>query len=123
MVKYLRDTFQIPDGMMETYIKHLINADATREAILRAFQDHLIGNPLIKEDDPILFYFAGHGGRQPSKRKDWNSQQGKVEVICPYDVASVHGIPDYTMAALLRRLQYENGRNIVSMNPISKAYS
>jgi hypothetical protein len=36
-----------------------------------------------------------------------------VEVICPYDVVFKGGIPDYTIAGLLRRLQHERGDNIV----------
>jgi hypothetical protein len=102
-------------GVPENCIKQLTDANATRGAILKAFNEHLIQNARITVDDPIVFYFAGHGGRQETERPGWVCEQNKVEVICPYDVQTSHGIPDYTIAALLRRLQHEKGNNIVNL--------
>jgi uncharacterized caspase-like protein len=112
---YLFGHFKQDKQDQDRYIKHLKNSEATRKAILDAFQDHLIDNPYIKVDDPVIFYFAGHGGRQKTNREGWVAHQNKVELICPYDIASAHGIPDYTLAALLRRLEAKKGQNIVSL--------
>jgi hypothetical protein len=113
-IDYLLDCFKL--GSPDHCIKHLKDSEASREAILKAFEDHLINNDRVDKGAPIIFYFAGHGGRQKTNREGWVSHQSKVEVICPYDVASEHGIPDYTLAALLRRLEYTRGDNIVSPN-------
>jgi uncharacterized caspase-like protein len=118
-IDYLLHRFK-PDNPAHC-IKHLTNCEATREKVLSAFEDHLINNDRVEKGAPIIFYFAGHGGRQKTNRKGWVSHQSKVEVICPYDVKSEHGIPDYTLAALLRRLEYARGKNIVSPNPIKGA--
>ncbi|KAJ7493699.1 hypothetical protein FB451DRAFT_1490988 [Mycena latifolia] len=115
----------------------LRNAGATRSAILAAFYKHLITNPHIKKDDPIIIYYAGHGGRvrvpeswmypdDESSVSDatiapdaWGtSSDSFVETLCPSDEGTrsgddlVYGIPDITINALLRILAREKGNNI-----------
>ena len=96
-------------------IKHLTNEGATRKDILSAFENHLIGNDEINPQDPILFFFAGHGSSELGPK-------GIMETICPYDERStktqskpVRGIPDRTYDSLMRRLASIKGDNIVSV--------
>jgi hypothetical protein len=100
-------------------IKHLVNEKANRSAILEAFNTHLVRNHRINKGDAIIFYFAGHGGRQRAP-ENWVAEQNMVEVLCPYDVKLGDGIPDYTLAGLLRHLQYEKGDNVVRLNLIDE---
>jgi hypothetical protein len=110
---YLRNRFD------EAHIVSLYNKSATREAILTGFRTHLIENTEVKHGDPIVFYFAGHGCRVRAPIQ-WRTTDGKIETICPYDELTmiegkpVPGIPDLTIAALLRELGKTKGNNIVS---------
>ncbi|KAJ6505615.1 caspase domain-containing protein [Mycena vulgaris] len=100
-------------------IRRLDNEAATRQDILDNFQSHLIENTNINPGDTIIFYFAGHGSRVTAP-VGWQSNDGLIETICPYDqrtlvngvVRGVPGIPDVTIAALLRELAHRGGSNI-----------
>ena len=105
---YLKDTLHVP----ETNLVLLNNEQATRKTILDTFESHFINNLAITSGDAMIFYFAGHGSRQRAP-VDWNSEDNKVETICPYDVEKAFGIPDYTFTHLLRRLAFYKGNNIV----------
>ncbi|KAJ7138018.1 peptidase C14, caspase domain-containing protein [Mycena epipterygia] len=111
---FLTDRYQMP----ESQIILLLNADATRDAILEKFQTHLIDNSSIEKGDAIIIYFAGHGSRVKAP-ESWSSIDGKVETLVPYDERTktpdgkvVHGIPDWTINILLSRLAAEKGNNI-----------
>jgi hypothetical protein len=96
------------------HIKHLRDAEATRKAILSAFEEHFINNQKIRQNDAIIFYFAGHGSYEAPAE---NSIAGhNMETICPYDDRAdegEHGIPDRTIASLMKRLASIKGNNIV----------
>ncbi|CAE6524792.1 unnamed protein product [Rhizoctonia solani] len=96
----------------------LLNEQATREAILNAFDTHLIKNPEIRIGDPILIYLAGYGNGTTSP-PDLQSADKEVEMILPYDINTfskrgnyVLGISDATLAALLQKLRQQKGGNI-----------
>lgn len=55
-------------GFTERDIVTLTDQEATREAILRAINEHLI-EPAAK-DDVLVFYFAGHGSRVKNSLSD-----------------------------------------------------
>lgn len=110
---FLRDTFRVPSGN----IKCILDDTATRSSIL----EHLVRLQLdsrINFGDPILIYYAGHGGeaRPPSK---W--AQPIVQTIIPHDFGAivkgrtVPSIPDRTIGALLGRLAESKGNNIVRL--------
>ncbi|KAJ7191621.1 caspase domain-containing protein [Mycena pura] len=100
-------------------ICRLDNKAATRQAILDNFRSHLIENIDITPGDTLIFYFAGHG-RRVTAPVGWQSNDGRIEAICPYDqralvnevVQGVPSIPDVTIAALLRELARSKGNNI-----------
>ncbi|KAJ6553745.1 caspase domain-containing protein [Mycena vulgaris] len=97
-------------------IRRLENEAATRQDILDNFQSHLIENTNVNPGDTILFYFAGHGSRVTAP-VGWESNDGLIETICPHDqrdeaAQGAPGIPDVTIAALLRELARNKGDNI-----------
>ena len=96
------------------HIKHLRDSEATRKGILSAFEEHLINNAHIQQNDAIVFYFAGHGSYEIPEE---NYLAGStMETICPYDDRiGVRGIPDRTIASLMRRLAALKGNNIVGV--------
>jgi metacaspase-1 len=112
VVNYLR-SLEVP----QQNIRHLHKPDeVTREKVLNAFASLYGPDSNIERGGSVVVYFSGHGGRQ--KVEGLQIAEGHmVEVICPIDVYSARGIPDYTLASLLRRLQYERKVNIVSCMP------
>ncbi|KAJ7721378.1 caspase domain-containing protein [Mycena metata] len=111
IVSFIQTTFDTSS------IYRLYNEKATRQSILDNFRSHLIDNIYMnKPGDIIIFYFAGHGSRVTAP-VGWQSNDGFIETICPYDqrdeaAQGAPGIPDVTIAALLRELARNKGDNI-----------
>lgn len=76
---FLRETLRVP----ESRIKNLRNEEATRATIEMEIKN-LGGNSAIKNDDPILIYYAGHGAeaKAPSGR---SCTDGKIQMLVPHD--------------------------------------
>jgi hypothetical protein len=83
----LRGKFDFPDGS----IRVLTDEQATRDAILRAFREHLIDR--AEEGDVVVFQYSGHGSRMkdPSRR----SPSGWISTIVPHD-SRTDGVFDIT---------------------------
>ena len=114
----MQDYLQKHLGVPSSQIRNLRNSKATRAAIIDGIKAFSL-NDEIEEGDPILIYFAGHGGSADTP-KDWEvGSTGKIELLIPYDDSSLeggnpkHGIPDRTLGALLSQLAIEKGNNIV----------
>lgn len=113
--EYLRER-----GVPESQILILKDDKATRANMLSAFQHHLINNPDITRDDPILFYYSGHGCRGPAP-DGWaaalEGDDSQIEYMVPYDSVGFGqlgkpGIPDRTTRALIHELAQRKGRNV-----------
>jgi hypothetical protein len=67
-------------------------------------------NNKIKKDDPILIYYAGHGGK--AQRQD---AEDVIETLIPVDYVpgKVPPIPDRTIASLINGISNKRGNNIV----------
>lgn len=99
-------------GVSTHQIRLLINEQATRAAILDAFESFLVTNAAIAYGDQILIHFCGHGSfrRDPSG----SEPDGRDETIVAYDSRSlgVYDIPDKTWSALIDQLAAAKGTNI-----------
>jgi hypothetical protein len=101
-------------GFRAEDVQVLTNSQATRNAILNAFERWLIHG--TKEGDLAFFYFSGHGTQIPDQNGD--EDDGMDEALCPYDLVPVGAgravesrvILDDEMGVLLRRLK---GREVV----------
>ncbi|CAE6457555.1 unnamed protein product [Rhizoctonia solani] len=101
-------------------IINLRDTTGTRQKIIDSFR-LLQETPSINRGDPILIYYAGHGGMRVAT-EEWVNEGGahEVQVIFPYDydvkvdVSSdpIQPIPDRTIAALLNELSEAKGDNI-----------
>ena len=106
-------------GVPSSQITNLRDTGATRNAIIKEIKA-LSDKDEIEEGDPILIYYAGHGGSAVTP-KGWEiGGTGKIELLIPYDHSSPledgnpkHGIPDRTLGALLSHLASKKGDNIV----------
>ena len=118
----VRDYLQVHLGVPSSQIRNLRDGNATRAAITKDIMDIAFNNR-IKEGDPILIYYAGHGGSAdtPEGWPGWEvGSTGKIELLIPHDYSSLledrnpkHGIPDRTLGALLSHLASKKGDNIV----------
>ncbi|KAJ1301204.1 hypothetical protein OPQ81_003614 [Rhizoctonia solani] len=116
--EFLKSELNVP----EKHIINLRNEEATRSGIIQGFKT-LWKNPDIKQNDPILIYYAGHGGLANANNQ-WKSRYGAhhIQVIFPFDYQQkisgsigslkVNSIPDRTIAALLNKLAAEKGDNV-----------
>ncbi|KAG8705080.1 hypothetical protein FRC11_009332, partial [Ceratobasidium sp. 423] len=116
MFKFLASDLGIPVD----HIINLRNESASRANIIKGFRD-LQNDPRIEKGDPILIYYAGHGGsHQPSERMKQVYGPSKIQVIFPHDykvllpgaTEPINCIPDKTVGALLNDLSTEKGNNL-----------
>ncbi|KAF8810865.1 hypothetical protein BYT27DRAFT_6478243 [Phlegmacium glaucopus] len=104
-------------GANPLHIIHLRDEEATRDRILSAFKTHFLENEQIQPNDTIIFYFAGHGSVEFPEKAPSKIVGEDMETICPYNdrVAGVRGIPDRTLACLMRQLASIKGNNITAI--------
>jgi hypothetical protein len=100
-----------------SHIRTLHNYQATRSSIVGEMLS-LIHNNNIKHQDPILIYYAGHGGEaEPPTGSDIQGQ--KIQVFVPYDYDHDRTvITDMAFAMLLEELAWAKGDNIVGLNHV-----
>ncbi len=88
----------------------LTDAQATRQGILTAFEEHLINQ--AKPGDTVVFHFSGHGGRVVDPDKD--SSDGKNSTLIPIDSGYnssggvVQDIMGHTLFLLMYALKTDN---------------
>ena len=126
----VRDYLQKHLGVPSSQITNIRGSGATRNAIIKEIEALSLNNK-IEKGDPILIYYAGHGGWADTP-KGWEvGSTGKIELLIPYDYSgssslevgnTKHGIPDRTMGALLSRLATEKGDNIVRRTFLFSVY-
>ena len=122
----MQDYLQKDLGVPISQIRNLRNSEATRDKIIKEIKAFSF-NDKIKEGDPILIYFAGHGDWAFTP-KGWEvGSTDKIELLIPYDHSSLkgnpmHGIPDRTLGALLSQLALLKGDNIVRQTFILRVF-
>jgi hypothetical protein len=118
MTAFLTEHLSVPPNQ----IINLRNDEATRTAILHTI-DGFRSNADIQQGDPILIYFAGHGGKRKAG-PEWRERNGSdyIQVIFPWDYDAnmvpepekpIHPIPDRTIRGLINKLAKAKGDNIV----------
>ena len=98
-------------------ILFLKDEQATRKLIIEAIKS-LNRSKEIEKNDPIVIYFAGHGGEAQIQ-----GQEEMTQMILPYDASPrtqnkdelpvIPGIPDFEIRKLLNDIALEKGNNIV----------
>ena len=114
--KYLTTRLLVPPAN----IRCLYDSDATRASIIREIESFGERNSRRgNKGDPILIYYAGHGGesRPPSH---WGYQPNeKIQVLIPYDCETrsdgteICAIPDYIIGNILKNIADRIKHNIV----------
>ncbi|KAG8761907.1 hypothetical protein FRC12_009271 [Ceratobasidium sp. 428] len=119
---FISTDLRVPDD----HIINLRDEQATREEIIKAF-GRLRDDPRIHKGDPILIYYAGHGGKREAAA-EWKEKYGyeEIQVIFPHDYNTLlsgseelkNCIPDRTIGMLLNELAEAKGNNIASKTVI-----
>ncbi|KAH7337210.1 caspase domain-containing protein [Rhizoctonia solani] len=107
---YLLDDLLVP----EEQITILLDEQAKRADIIKAFQSLAKPDNGIEHGNPIIIYYAGHGS-EIAPPPDWEADEPKVQCIIPQDTNTVDGvivIPAFTIGALVHRISQEKGDNI-----------
>jgi uncharacterized caspase-like protein len=117
--QYLTDDLGVP----QERITFLRDKQATRSGIIKAFQNLSDKNNNIRHGDSIVIFYAGHGAQLPlPPQLQASGRSNHTEFIIPYDFNKDPGseehmaIPDYTLAALLKKIAESKGDNIVSFD-------
>lgn len=79
MRELLVTSFGFPDD--REHIRTLIDSEATREEILRAFREHLIGK--ADSNSIVVFHYSGHGSQAVDEDND--ELDGYDETLVPHD--------------------------------------
>ncbi|KAI9567999.1 caspase domain-containing protein [Boletus coccyginus] len=115
MKQYLEQVLRVP----EDHIRTLFDHDATRDAIIEAFEA-LRDDEQIQKGDPIVIFYAGHGGELPSPSTwTWWAPETKIQCLLPQDYKKsdthpIHPIPDRMVGALVESIARVKGDNIAS---------
>ncbi|KAH0832380.1 peptidase C14, caspase domain-containing protein [Lanmaoa asiatica] len=108
--EYLEEVLQVPQDHIRTLFDH----QATRSAIIKAFRD-LRSDQRIENGDPIVIFYAGHGGELPAPLfwGPWGVES-KIQCLLPQDYkgSTIYPIPDCTIGALIQDIAKEKGNNI-----------
>jgi uncharacterized caspase-like protein len=115
MKEYLEQVLRVPKDHIRTLFDH----HATRDAIITAFKD-LQNDERIKNGDPIVIFYAGHGGELPAPPSwIWWAPDSKIQSLLPQDYKASHiqPIPDRAIGALVEGIAKAKGDNIVRATP------
>jgi len=96
----LQQQYKVPAEQIRT----LLDADATRDAIIGGFREHL---SKAKEEDLAVFFFAGHGSQVPTGGLFVEIEpDGKNESLVCYDSRTPDGydLVDKDVATLIQEL-------------------
>jgi hypothetical protein len=116
MKEYLQESLGVPPSRIRT----LFNEYATHDGIIQGLR--ALKGTDIKEGDPILIYYAGHGVAGDVPKDQAVVVDQKIELIAPHDMdytadkSVVNAIPDRTMGILLGDLAKAKGDNIVRLD-------
>ncbi|MBI3947335.1 MAG: caspase family protein [Armatimonadetes bacterium] len=80
-VDYLKAVLLQKYGFRETNVRVILSQDATKERILKEFDNHL---GQAGPNDVVYFHFSGHGSQAPDDNGD--EEDGIDETFCPTDI-------------------------------------
>ncbi len=101
-----------PNGDESLSVETLLDAEATRDAVIRAFRDHL---GQARTDDVALFYFSGHGSQEQAPEEFWHLEPDHLdETLVCYDSRTTEGwdLADKELAKLISEVA-DSGAHVV----------
>lgn len=117
---FLRGVYQ--DSPEKLHLKKLLDAEATRENIIKTFREHLTQ---AKAGDTVYFHFSGHGSREDAPVEFHNFfPEGKNETLVCYDsrgfgnrdASEYYDLADKELAILIEEVAQNNPHIIISLD-------
>src|SRR5579883_411581 len=100
----------------ELHLRILLNQDATRQAIINSFRQHLCQ---ASSEDIAFFYYAGHGAQQEAPEEFWTIEPDHLnETLVCYDSRSPGGwdLADKELAKLITEVAQKNPHITIIMD-------
>lgn len=97
--EYLNE--RLDEQEYQLHIQKLIDEQATREAIIDGFRNHLCN---ARKDDVVLFYYSGHGSQEKAPPEFWHIEPDHLdETLVCYDSRTENGwdLADKELALLI----------------------
>ncbi|OUL25446.1 peptidase C14, caspase catalytic subunit p20 [Nostoc sp. RF31YmG] len=98
------------------HIKKLIDAQATRQAIIDGFREHLCQ---AKSNDVALFYFSGHGSQENAGEEFWHLEQDHLnETLVSWDSRTdgIWDLADKEIAKLIAEVSQNHPHFVVVLD-------
>ena len=100
----------------QLHLRTLLNQDATRQAIIDGFRQHLCQ---ASRDDVVFFYYAGHGGQEDAPEEFWTLDPDRLnETLVCYDSRRPGGwdLADKELAKLIAEVAEKNPHITIIMD-------
>ena len=100
----------------QLHLRTLLNQDATRQAIINGFRQHLCQ---ASSEDVVFFYYAGHGSQEEAPEEFWTIEPDRLnETLVCYDSRSPGGwdLADKELAKLIAEIAEKNPHITIIMD-------
>ncbi|ARV60554.1 caspase [Nostocales cyanobacterium HT-58-2] len=100
----------------QLHLRTLLNQNATRQAIINGFQQHLCQ---ASNEDVVFFYFSGHGSQAEAPEEFWVFEPDRLnETLVCYDSRSPGGwdLADKELAKLIAEVAAKNPHVTIIMD-------
>ncbi|RCJ37935.1 hypothetical protein A6770_14215 [Nostoc minutum NIES-26] len=107
---------RVASDRYQIHLRTLLNQDATRQAIIDGFRQHLCQ---AGSEDVAFFYYAGHGSQEQSPQEFWVLEPDRLdETLVCYDSRSLGGwdLADKELAKLIAEVAEKNPHIAIIMD-------
>ncbi len=96
-------------------IEKLLNEQATRQAIIDKFEQHL---SQAQKDDIVLFYYSGHGSQEPAPPEFWHLEPDRMDetLVCWDSRTSDWDLADKELNYLIAQVAQNNPHIIIILD-------
>ncbi|AOW99995.1 caspase [Moorena producens PAL-8-15-08-1] len=100
----------------QLHIRTLLNRDATRQAVVDGFRQHLCQ---ASREDVAFFYYAGHGSQEQAPQEFWAIEPERLdETLVCYDSRTEGGwdLADKELAKLISEVAQKNPHTVIILD-------
>ena len=100
----------------QLHIRKLLNQDATRQAVIDGFREHL---SQASREDVAFFYYAGHGSQEQAPQEFWTIEPDRLdETLVCYDSRTEGGwdLADKELAKLISEVDQNNPHTVIILD-------
>jgi Caspase domain len=107
---------RVDNDEYQLHLLTLLNQDATRQAIINAFRQHLCQ---ASSEDIVFFYYAGHGSQEEAPEEFWSIEPDRMnETLVCYDSRSAWSwdLADKELAKLIAEIAQKKPQITIIMD-------